>query len=319
MQATRRAILAASLATPALAQAPWPMRPVRVINPYAPGGTSDIIMRLMNERLERAFGQPFILESRAGAGGAIGTAAAAAATDGYTLLITNTGPLAVSPAIMPNIAYDPARSFAYVTMFGGAPILVAVRGDSRIADIGGFVAAARARPEAVSYGTSGVGSIGHLAGLVIEQATGARMLHVPFRGASEAEVAVLGGEPTAIINTLGAHAGAVRQGSLRALATTSAERVPSFPAVPTLVEAGLAGAVVTNWFLLAAPAAMPAELVARINTVCQAAMREAAVAERFAALGLVSLGNLAPAQIRDFVLAEAARWAPLVRSAGITA
>lgn len=320
----RRALLPALLAAPALAQAqpagssPWPTRPVRVINPYSPGGTTDVVMRLMGERLERAFGHPFPIESRPGAGGAVGTGAAALATDGHTLLITNTGPLAVAPAMIPNLNYDPGRSFRYVTMFGGAPIVIAVRADSRLNSVQDLIAAARARPESVSYGNSGTGSMGHLAGLVFERATGTRLLHISFRGAPEAQAAVLSGDTVAIFDTVGAHAGALRQGTLKALAFTSAERVPLFPAVPTLGEAGLEGAVVTNWFLLAAPAGFPAATAARINEVCQAAMREAPVAERLAQLGLVSLGNLSPAEIAAFVQAEGARWAPIIRAAGLT-
>jgi tripartite-type tricarboxylate transporter receptor subunit TctC len=315
----RRALLATPLlgALPARAQS-WPARPVRVINPYSPGGTTDVVMRLMSERLERAFGQPFPVEARPGAGGAVGTAQAAQATDGHTLLITNTGPLAVAPALRADVGYDPARSFTYVTMFGGAPIVVAVRADSPLRSIADYAAAARARPEAVSYGNSGAGSMGHLAGLAFERATGARLLHVPFRGAPEAQAAVLSGDTVSIMDTVGAHAGSIRDGRLRALAFTSAERVPLFPAVPTLREAGLAEAVVTNWFLLAGPATLPPEIAARINAVCQAAMQEAVVAERMAGLGLVPLGDLGPSAIRDFVLAEAARWAPIVRAAGIT-
>lgn len=316
----RRILLLAPLAAPALARAQgaaWPQRPVRVINPYSPGGTTDIVMRLMGERLERAFGQPFPVESRPGAGGAVGTAQAAQATDGHTLLITNTGPLAVAPALPNPPAYDPARSFSYVTMFGGAPIVVAVRADSPLRSIAGFVAAARARPEAISYGNSGAGSVGHLAGLAFERAAGARLLHVPFRGAPEAQTAVLSGDTTAILDTLGAHAASIREGRLRALAFTSENRVPLFPEVPTLRESGLADVVVTNWFLLAGPASLPPEIAARINEVCQRAMQEPAVAERFAALGLVSMGNPGPAEIAAFVAREGARWAPLVRAAGI--
>ncbi|MBX9698701.1 MAG: tripartite tricarboxylate transporter substrate binding protein [Acetobacteraceae bacterium] len=303
---------------PARAQAAWPTRPVRVINPYSPGGTTDVVMRLMSERLERAFGQPFPVESRAGAGGSVGTAAAAQATDGHTLLITNTGPLAVAPAMIPNLAFDPARAFTYITMFGGAPILCAVKAGSPIRSIADYVAAARARPEQVSYGNSGAGSMGHLAGLVFEQAAGVKLLHVPFRGAPEAQAAVLSGDTVSIWDTIGAHAGAVRQGSLAPLGFSSAQRVPLFPQVPTLAEAGYPAVEVTNWFLLAGPAALPAETAQRINAVCQAALREPVVAERVAALGLVSLGDLAPAQILDFVRREAARWAPIVRAAGIT-
>jgi tripartite-type tricarboxylate transporter receptor subunit TctC len=321
MTTRRRTLLAATpalLAGPALAQPAWPTRPVRVINPYSPGGTTDVVMRLMSERLERAFGQPFPIESRPGAGGSVGTAAAAQSTDGHTLLITNTGPLAVAPALIPNLAYDPARAFTYVTMFGGAPIVIAVRADSRLNSVAEFVAAARARPESISYGNSGAGSMGHLAGLVFEQAAGVRFLHVPFRGAPEAQAAVLSGDTVAIMDTVGAHAGALRQGTLKGIAFTSAQRVPLFPNVPTLVESGFAGAVVTNWFLLAGPASLSPEIASRINAVCQSAMQEAVVAERMAALGLVSLGNLTPAAIARFVAEEGARWAPIVRAAGIT-
>lgn len=308
------------LALPALGQArpAWPSRPVRVINPYSPGGTTDVVMRLMSERLERAFGQPFPVESRAGAGGSVGTAAAAQAGDGHTLLITNTGPLAVAPAMIPNLAYDPARAFTYITLFGGAPILCAVKAGSPIRSIADYAAAARARPEAVSYGNSGAGSMGHLAGLVFEGAAGVRLLHVPFRGAPEAQAAVLSGDTVSIWDTIGAHAGAVRQGSLAPLGFSAARRVPLFPEVPTLAEAGFPAVEVTNWFLLAGPAAMPAEVAGRINAVCQAALREPAVAERVAALGLVSLGDQSPGQILAFVRQEAARWAPIVRAAGIT-
>ncbi len=325
MPAPRRRLLLAmpslgtlGLVRPSLAQAPWPTRPVRVINPYSPGGTTDVVMRLMSERLERAFGQPFPVESRPGAGGSVGTAAAAQATDGHTLLITNTGPLAVAPAIIPNLAYDPARAFTYITMFGGAPILLAVKAGSPIRSVADYAAAARARPETVSYGNSGTGSVGHLAALVFEQAAGVKLLHVPFRGAPEAQAAVLSGDTVSIWDTVGAHAGAVRQGTLAALGFTSERRLPLFPEVPTLAEAGFPPVVVSNWFLLAGPAAMPAEIVRRINAVCQAALAEPAVAERVANLGLVSLGDMTSERILAFVRQEGARWAPIVRAAGIT-
>jgi tripartite-type tricarboxylate transporter receptor subunit TctC len=318
----RRALALGLLAVPGIARAQsggaWPARPVRVINPYAPGGTTDVVMRLMSERLQRAFGQPFPVENRAGAGGSVGTAAAAQATDGHTLLITNTGPLAVAPTMLPNVSYDPARSFSYITMFGGAPIVCAVRANSPIGSLADYAAAARARPETVSSGNSGAGSMGHLAGLVFEQAAGVKLLHVPFRGAPEAQSAVLSGDTVSIWDTIGAHAAAVRQGSLRALGFTSAARVPLFPEVPTVADAGFPGAVVTNWFLLAAPAGLPAEAAARVDAVCQEAMREPAVAERMAELGLVSLGAMSAAAIGEFVRQEAARWAPIVRAAGLS-
>ena len=179
------ATLAGGLAAPGLsrAQGAWPNRPVRILNPYAPGGTSDIIVRPIAERLQQKLGQPFIIENRAGAGGTIATAAGAqAAADGYTLLVTNTGPLAVAPALFPNLTYDPTRAFTWIAMFGGAPIVCAVKADGPIRTMADYVAAARAAPEAVSFGSSGIGSAGHLTGVLFGMEANAQMLHVPFRG-----------------------------------------------------------------------------------------------------------------------------------------
>jgi tripartite-type tricarboxylate transporter receptor subunit TctC len=318
----RPLLLAASLlATPAIAraQAAWPSRPVRLVNPYAPGGTTDVILRLLSPTLERGFGQPFVVESRPGAGGAVGSAAVAAERpDGHVLLITNTGPLAVAPSLMPNLGYDPARSFAWITMFGGAPLLCAVAANGPHRTLADYAAAARRGREAVSFASSGVGSVGHLAGVLWGEEAAAKLLHVPFRGAPEAESAVLGGAVDSLWNTMGAHAGAVRGGTLRGLAVTAERRVPALPDVPTVIEAGFPRSVASNWFLLAGPAGLPAEIVARLRTAIGAAVAEAAVRERFDALGLVSLGDPAPEEIGRFVAAEAARWAPVVRLSGAT-
>lgn len=321
MLPSRRLVLASALAAPGLAsprlgraQPAWPTRPVRVINPYSPGGTTDVVMRLMGERLERAFGQPFVVEARPGAGGSVGTAQALQAMDGHTLLITNTGPLAVAPTLLPNIAYRP-DSFSYITMFGGAPIVCAVRADAPYATMRDYAAAARARPEAISFGNSGVGSMGHLAALLFEQAVGTKLLHVPFRGAPEAQAATLAGDISSMWDTIGAHAGSVRQGALRALAFTSAGRIALFPEVPGMPEAGYPGVVCSNWFLLAAPPSLSPVVGARINEVCQAALAEPVVRERMDALGLVSLGVMSPERMREFVAEELARWAPIARAA----
>jgi tripartite-type tricarboxylate transporter receptor subunit TctC len=317
----RRHLLASlGLALPslALAQGAWPNRPVRIINPFAPGGTSDLIIRPLTERLERAFGRPFVIDNRAGAGGALGTAEAArAAPDGHTLLISNTGPLAVAPSLFANLAYDPSRAFTWISMFGGAPILCAVKGDSPIRSMAEYRALAARREEEVSFGSSGVGSVGHLTGVLWSLEAGVRMLHVPFRGAAEAQQSVLGGNSTSLWDTSGANAGAVRAGTLKALAVSSPERVAALPDVPTLRESGFAGAVSTNWFVLAAPAGLDPAIGARLNDAIQAALAEPAVKERLEGIGVVPLGNLSPAQIAGFVAAEAARWAPVVRAAGV--
>ncbi|WP_270936759.1 Bug family tripartite tricarboxylate transporter substrate binding protein [Falsiroseomonas oryzae] len=313
-------LAAAALTTPTLARAQgaWPNRPVRIINPFAPGGTSDLIIRPLTERLERAFGRPFVIDNRAGAGGSLGTAEAArAAPDGHTLLISNTGPLAVAPSLFSNLAYDPSRAFAWVSMFGGAPIVCAVKGDSPLRSIAEYRDLAARRAEEVSFGSSGVGSVGHLTGVLWSLEARVQMLHVPFRGAAEAQQSVLGGNTTSLWDTSGANAGAIRAGNLKALAVSSPERVAALPSVPTLREAGFPGSVSTNWFVLAAPAGLDPAIGARLNTEIQAALADPAIKERLEGIGVVPLGNLAPQQIAGFVAQEAARWAPVVRAAGV--
>jgi tripartite-type tricarboxylate transporter receptor subunit TctC len=319
----RRAFLAAGLlapfAAPAVsrAQGAWPNRAVRIVNPYAPGGTSDVIVRALAPLLERQFGQPFVIDNRPGAGGANGTAAVAgAAADGYTLLITNTGPLAVSPFLTPPPAYNAQTSFSYITMFGGAPILCAVKGDGPIRSMADYTAAARASREAVSFGSSGVGSVGHLAGMLWAREARVELLHVPFRGAGDAEQSIAGNHTTSLWNTVGAHTGGVRGGTLRGLAVTSATRVSALPDVPTVVEVGFPGSIASNWFLLAGPANLPAPIVERLRAAIATMMAEPAMVERWTNLGLVSLGNPTPADIAGFVATEAARWEPVVRASG---
>jgi tripartite-type tricarboxylate transporter receptor subunit TctC len=320
----RRSLLlgAVACATPRLAtaQAPWPNRPIRVINPYAPGGTSDVVMRVVAPHLERAFGQPLVLDSRPGAGGAVGTAEAArAAPDGYTLLITNTGPLAVAPAMMTNLAYNPARSFTYVSMFGGAPLLCGVAANGPVRGMADYATAARRAREAVSFSSSGVGSVGHLAGLLWSAEARVEMLHVPFRGASEAEQAVLSGNVDSIWNTVGAHAGSVRGGTLRGIAVTSERRIAATPEVPTVIEGGFPGSIASNWFLFAGPAGLSPDIAARLRTAVAAAVADATIRERFDGLGLVSLGDPTSAEIGAFVAREAARWEPVVKASGMPA
>lgn len=319
----RRDFLTATLAAPIMApailraQGAWPNRPVKIINPYAPGGTSDVIVRALSPMLERQFGQPFVIENRPGAGGAVGTAAVATSPpDGYTLLVTNTGPLAVSPFLQPPPSYDSQRSFSYITMFGGAPIVCAVKGDSPIKTLAEYAAAASGKPDAISFGSSGVGSVGHLAARLWAQEAKVELVHVPFRGAGDAEQAVAGGHTVSLWNTVGAHAGGIRGNSLRGLAVTSATRIATVPDVPTVIEAGFPGAVASNWFLLAGPANLPQEIVQRMRSAIATMLADNAMLERWVTLGLVSLGDPTPAEIAGFVAKEAARWEPVVRTSG---
>jgi len=318
----RRLLLAAtlgSLAAPGIirAQGSFPNRPIRVVSPFAPGGTSDGAVRAMNPILERHLGHAMVIDNRPGAGGTVGTAhIAGERPDGYSLVLANAGPLAIAQTLFPRLAYNVANSFSYITLVGGAPILCGVAPASPIRTLAEYRAAAAARPEAMSYGSAGIGSVGHLAGLLWAREAGVQMLHVPFRGGGEAEAAMLGGNLGSFWNTLGAHAGSVRGGTVRPLAQTADRRVPAFPDIPSIVDAGYPNALAINWFVLAGPPGLPPEIVQRIRAAFTAAKADEAAAARVAGLGLVDMGDPSPAEIQDFVNRETARWAPVVRASG---
>ena len=305
------------LPIPALrAQPAWPTRPVRVVNPYTPGGTTEVLVRLLAERFERATGQPMVVEHRPGAGGSVGAAyVAQQPADGYTILITNTGPQAVAQALFPNRGYDVIDSFSYISMWGGAPIVLAVKGDGPIRSVADYIAAAKARPNAVSFGSSGPGSVGHLTGVLFGQAAGVQLRHVPYRGAPEAQAGVISGEIVSIFDTIGAHAAQVRAGGLRALAFSGDQRLSLFPEVPTMRESGLA-AVATNWFVMAGPRGLDPAIIERINGVVREVKADAAAQERMAPLGLQSLGEPSQAEFQAFIRAEVAKWTPVVEASG---
>ena len=316
---------AAALAMPTLvpsgvlAQGAFPNRPIRIVSPFAPGGTSDGVVRLLAPTLERMLGQPVVLDNRPGAGGTVGTAhIAAERPDGYSLVLANAGPMAIAQTLFPNLAYDVRRSFSYVMLVGGAPMVVGVRPNGPIQNMADYLAAARARPEAMSYGSAGIGSVGHLSGMLWSREAGVQLLHVPFRGGGEAEQQVLGGSLGSLWNTLGAHAGSVRGGSLKAIAVTSGERMSTFPDVPTIVEAGFPGATAINWFVLAGPAGMPEAVVTRIREAFTTAINEPGMKDRIAGLGVLTMTDNGPADVQAFVAREADRWAPVVRASGAT-
>lgn len=317
----RRQLLAATpiLAAPALVQAQpaWPQRTVRIIIPFTPGGASDLMMRPVAERLERVLGQSFVIDNRPGGGGAVGVGAAAnERPDGYTLLMSTAGPLVLLPSMMANLPYNPARSFTYIGLMGGAPIVCAVKGDSPIRSLADYAAAAKRSPEAVSFGSSGIGSMGHLTGVLFGMEAGAQLLHAPFRGAPEAQTAVLGGTTTSLWDTASANVAAIRAGSMRGLCVSSPQRAAILPDVPTAREAGLGNVVSLNWFMLAAPAGLPPAIAERIGTAMREILAEPAIRERMDSSAFVPAGDIPQPGLAAWVQAEQARWAPVVRASG---
>ncbi|MBY0338292.1 MAG: tripartite tricarboxylate transporter substrate binding protein [Acetobacteraceae bacterium] len=318
---TRRSLL---LAAPALAltgglasaQA-WPTRPVRIIIPFTPGGASDIAMRPVAARLEQLLGQPFVIDNRAGGGGAIGIGAAAnERPDGYTLMLSTPGPLILLPMMQSGIPYSAARSFTYVSLIAGAPILCAVAGNSPIRSLRDYAEAARRAPEAVSFGSSGIGSMGHLTGVLFGMETNARLLHAPFRGAPEAQQGVLGGSITSLWDTASANAAAARAGNLRGLCVSSPERAVSLPDVPTARELGFGNVVSLNWFLFGGPAGLPAPIVERLATAVRQVLAEPRIREGMDNATFVGMPEVAPGQLGAWVEDERAKWEPVVRAAG---
>lgn len=317
----RRSVLAlTALAGPAVAQSPaWPDRPVRFIVPFPAGSTPDLTGRAVAAHLQVALGQPCVVENRAGAGGNLGTDAIVKATDGHTIGLSINGPLTTAPALFPNLPYDPRRDLAPVALLVRGPQLLVVHPDVPANDLASFAALARTRPDAVAFGSVGVGSGGHLAMLELaDRLGGLPLLHVPYRGFPEAVVDLVAGRLQALMVTAGAVLPQLRAGLVRALAVTSEARFALAPDVPTLAEAGLADAASYGWQGLVVPAATPPERIARLATLAAAALAEPAARARLEAAGFeVVVGS--PAAFATFLDAEALRWGGLVRRLGLTA
>jgi tripartite-type tricarboxylate transporter receptor subunit TctC len=311
-------VLALLLASPPAAAQAWPAKPIRLISPFVAGGAIDLIVRPMQPLYEKALGQPVVIEYRPGAGGSVGAAMVAKERpDGYTLLATTTGPNAVAQSLFPDLPYHGAKSFSWIAAWGGFPILIAVHNQTPIKSVKDMIDAARAKPGTLTYGTSGIGSVGHLAGVLVGMETRTDLSHVGFKGAGDAQRSLLGQEITMLINTLGAHIAQLEpKGPFRALAVTSAQRATAAPQVPTMTELGFPGVTITNWFMLAGPAGLPADIVKRMGDATYASMRDPNVRAAHAQIGLESLGELTPQQMFTFVSNEADRWAPVVKASG---
>lgn len=254
----RRTLLtlpAAALAARAARAETWPARPVRMVVPFPPGGTTDFVARLVGDRLAAVLGQPFVIENRAGAGGTVGSDfVAKSAPDGHTLVVSNVAAHGVAPSVYPTIPYDAVRDFAHVALLAEIPSVLVVNIDSPIRDLAGFIAAAKAKPGGLSVGSPGNGTSSHVKQEILKRAAAIETVHVPYRGSGPMMNDVAAGQIDAMITTL-VEAG--RNPRFRLLAVTAAERVAGWPQVPTFVELGYPDLVASTWFGLSGPAAMP--------------------------------------------------------------
>ncbi|MBL6454386.1 tripartite tricarboxylate transporter substrate binding protein [Belnapia sp. T6] len=315
----RRALVAggaAFAALPLVARAQsWPSQPIRLVVPYAPGGTTDLTARLVAAGLAARLGQPVLVDNRPGAGATLASAQVAAAVpDGLTLLMSNIASHAIAPALYRSLRYDAVRDFTHVALVVENPSVFAA--NSRFAPEGlpQVVELSHRTAEGIDIASSGSGSSNHLLIVQFAEATGARVHHIPYRGAGPAMTDVIAGVVPMMSDSLPSAVGHIRAGSVRAVAMSSTKRHPAFPEVPTFREQGI-DLVSTSWFGISGPAGLPPAIVERLAMAVASVLAEPATAARFAELG-GTVRMMSPGAYNEFVMAEVARWAPIVAASG---
>jgi tripartite-type tricarboxylate transporter receptor subunit TctC len=294
----------------------YPNRAVRLIVPFAAGGSTDIIGRTVGQKLNEMWGQPVLVDNRPGGSTVIGTdAVAKAAPDGYTLLITP-APFTIVPSLIAKLPYDPARDFEPITLINTTPLVIVVHPGVPAKSIKELIALAKSRPGTLNYGSSGAGGSNHLAGELFNAMAGVKMVHIPYKGNAPALADLVGGHVDAVFNGLTSAMPLIKSGRLRALAVTSLARAGALPDMPTLDELGLKGFQAVAWNGLTAPARTPKEVIARLNADVIKVVRSAELAERLKAEGSDPVGN-SPAQYAAFLRDEIAKWAKVIKQAGI--
>lgn len=304
---------------PATAQS-WPTRPIRLVVVFPPGGSSDIVARVLADALTARLNQRVVVDNRPGAGGTLGAAhVVQQPADGYTLMLSNTAPITSSPPIYPNVGYDPVAGFSHIAYLGATPlVVVANRNVVPATDLRGLIDWARVQRTPPGFGSSGAGSVAHIAGTLFERQTGVALTHVPYRGSAPMQADLLGGNIPIAFDTLPQNVDHIREGRLRAFAVTARAREPMAPEVPTVAEAGLPGLLVENWLGLSGPAGLPAPIVARLHEETLAAMATPEMRRRLGEHGIRHRAMSQP-EFAAFVAQDVQEIGGLVRSLGISA
>ena len=310
------AMLAALALAPVVQAQDYPTRPIKIIQGFAPGGNADSIARLLGQEMSRSLGQPVIVETKAGAGGNIAAEAVArAAPDGYTLLLA-VGGHTVSGALYQTLGYKSVEGFEWISTATVFPFVLSVRSDSPQQNVAELLAAARAKPDGVSYGSAGIGSTQHLTGALLASVTGTQLLHVPYKGDAGALTAVLAGDVNFVSAPGTATLPHVRGGRLKAIAVSGATRWPGLPDVPTVQEAGVPGFDVSSWAGLATTAGTPRAIVERLNAEVLKALQVPEVRARLEGFGGEVRGST-PEEMRQRIASEVQRWSKVIAEAGI--
>ena len=295
----------------------WPSKPIRYVVPFAAGGTTDVLARLITPRLAAVLGQTFVVDNRAGAGGVLGAdAVAKSPPDGYTLLGSTIATQAINPALNPKIPYNAAKDFAPVTMIGATSNVVVVPANSPFKTIGDLLGFARKNPGKLSFSSAGTGTSQHMGGELLKQMAGTFILHIPYRGSGPAVQDVIAGQVNFGIDTLVSTSSHIKSGSLRALAVTAGKRVKGFESIPTLAESDVPGYDVVSWQAVHAPAGTPRETVQRLQTEIAKVLAQPDIRARLEAMGLEPSG-MTPDELGAFETTERAKWAKVVKDGAI--
>ena len=307
---------AASVAVAQTPAANYPVKFVRFIVPYAPGGSSDVLARTIGQKLGSALGQTFVIDNRPGAGSMVGTDIAAKATpDGYTIILSDM-PHTINPAIYAKVPYDPIKDFSPVTVIGVSPMFLFVNPAVKAQNVKDFIALAKAQPGKLSIASGGTGATTHLMAELLQSNAGIKLNHVPYKGAGPALTDVVAGQIPATFTSMATAAPFAQSGRLRILGVTSAKRLPAFPDVATFEESGISGLVVEHWWGIMAPAGVPKPIVEKLRGEIVAAVNSPDVRERFAVLAVEPRTNT-PQQFQALLESDVKRWAKVVKDAGI--
>ena len=310
------ALLLATCCSIALAQ-PYPSKPIRSVVPYPAGGYYDTIARQVGNRLSRTLGQPVVVENRAGANGIIGTEfTAKSPPDGYTIMVGGIGPHGINPSLYRKLPYDPVRDFAPIAHIANQPNILVVNSASAFRLVQDIVAAARAQPGRVTYASNGAGSSQHLSAVLFALTMGFELTHVPYKGAAPATTAMLAGEADHLFGGPLDMTPHIRSGRFRALAVTSSKRLPAYPDVPTMAQAGVANYEVSTWFGYFAPAGTPPEILERLNGEIEKALQDPPTRAMLEAQGSAELVGGSRERFGEFVKAEVVKWAKIVKESG---
>lgn len=294
----------------------FPTRPIRLLVGFAPGGPTDITARLAAQHLSETLNQQVVVDNRPGVGGTVAmTTLTQAAPDGYTLSLCANGEMAISPNLRPNLAYDPLKSVAFISRIGASQLVLVVHPSLPVKSVADLIALAKARPGAINFASSGIGSTAHLSSELFKHMAGINIVHVPYKGAGPALTDLIGGQVQMLITGFSGAAPHVKSGKLRALGATGAKRMSAMPLLPTIGET-VPGYEVTSWYGIVAPAATPRALITKLHGVLAAMVRKPEVAARLVSLGIEPEGS-SPEEFLDQTRREIAKWAKVIKQAGV--